>query len=97
MAANSMTSMGVISGSFASSADGKSSDVVVTGLGNKTSVFLAPTSGVGANVVSSTQGGDLTNFTGSANASSSVGTTASATATTSTFQSDFVQVLTSPF
>lgn len=92
-----MTAMGVISGSFASSADGKQSDVVVTGLGNKTSVFLAPTSGVGAAVVSTTGNSDLTNFTGSANANSSVGTTASATATTSSFQSDFVQVLTTPF
>ena len=89
-----MQSMGVISGTFSNSDTG--SNVVVTGLGNKTTVMLSGDSGMGSNIFAKDPAADskLSNFSASASASGNVGTTASASSTQSNFRSEFVNVLT---
>jgi len=91
--ASANAAVGVVAGTFQSDANGGAS-AVVSGLGNKSNVFLGEGSEVSTNIAASgTTGAAGTSQTGSASSSSSVSTTANAATTTSSFTNGFVNVL----
>jgi len=91
--ASASAAIGVVAGTFVSDANGGAS-AVVSGLGNKSNVFLGNGSEVTTSIVASGIEGEAgTSQTGSASSNSSVSTTANAATTSSTFTNGFVNVL----